>query len=150
MSGNAIVNREINPQVYSSLIAEVSPMVITSEEQYNRLMAEFDKFFHKEEMTPEEEMLFDLLVVLIEKYESEQYYNLVATPVDVLRTLMDEHGTTTKDLTNLLGSKGRVSEILNGKRAITRNQAKELGKYFHVSPTLFIDWDEDDSHTSPL
>jgi HTH-type transcriptional regulator/antitoxin HigA len=42
------------------------------------------------------------------------------------------------DLVKVIGSKGVVSEILSGKRAISKLQAKELGAFFHVSPALFI------------
>jgi HTH-type transcriptional regulator/antitoxin HigA len=42
------------------------------------------------------------------------------------------------DLVPLVGSRGLVSEIVNGKRAISKAQAKVLGTFFNVSPALFI------------
>jgi HTH-type transcriptional regulator/antitoxin HigA len=42
------------------------------------------------------------------------------------------------DLAELLGSKGRVSELINGKRTISKAQAKALAEFFHVSAELFI------------
>jgi len=42
------------------------------------------------------------------------------------------------DVGQLLGSKGRVSEVINGKRAISKAQAKALADFFHVSAELFI------------
>jgi HTH-type transcriptional regulator / antitoxin HigA len=38
----------------------------------------------------------------------------------------------------IFGSRGRVSEVVNGKRAIGKAQAKALGEFFKVSPELFI------------
>jgi len=38
----------------------------------------------------------------------------------------------------IFGSRGRVSEVVNGKRAIGKAQAKTLGEFFKVSPELFI------------
>jgi hypothetical protein len=42
------------------------------------------------------------------------------------------------DLVSIFGSRGRVSEVVNGKRAISKAQAKALGEFFKVSPELFI------------
>jgi HTH-type transcriptional regulator / antitoxin HigA len=42
------------------------------------------------------------------------------------------------DLVGIIGSKGVVSEVVNGSRAISKAQAKKLGELFKVSPSLFI------------
>jgi HTH-type transcriptional regulator / antitoxin HigA len=42
------------------------------------------------------------------------------------------------DLVDVIGSKGIVSEIVNGKREISKSQAKALGEFFNISPALFI------------
>lgn len=42
------------------------------------------------------------------------------------------------DLVPVFGSRGRVSEVINGKRAISKAQARALGEFFKVSPDLFI------------
>ena len=44
----------------------------------------------------------------------------------------------TSDLWKLFGSKGVASEVVNGKRGISKAQAKALAEFFHVSPELFI------------
>jgi HTH-type transcriptional regulator / antitoxin HigA len=44
-----------------------------------------------------------------------------------------------KDLVPVFGSQGVASEVLNGKRSISKAQAKALGDFFHVSPALFLD-----------
>jgi HTH-type transcriptional regulator/antitoxin HigA len=38
----------------------------------------------------------------------------------------------------VIGSSGVVSEVVNGKRMISKTQAKALGQYFNLSPSLFI------------
>jgi HTH-type transcriptional regulator/antitoxin HigA len=43
-----------------------------------------------------------------------------------------------KDIVEVFGSKGITSEVINGKRSISKNQAKALGDFFHVSYTLFL------------
>ncbi len=42
------------------------------------------------------------------------------------------------DLLPVFGSRSRVSEAVNGKRAISKAQAKRLGRLFHLSPAAFI------------
>ena len=138
----SISDRETDTMLYSKSVGKAFPTVITSEKEYELLMKEFDRLFHKSEMTPEEDAVFDLSAVQIEKYEKEKYYESCAGPLDILKAFMEEHSKEPKDLRELFGSKGRVLEALNGKRAITKSQAVALGKYFHVSPTLFLDLNE--------
>ena len=52
--------------------------------------------------------------------------------------LLEQRGLASKDLWPVVGSKSRVSEILAGKRAITKEQAKKLAEFFHVGVELFI------------
>ena len=51
---------------------------------------------------------------------------------------MNARGLKQSDLSKLFGSKGRASEVINGKRAISKAQAKALAEFFHVSAELFI------------
>jgi HTH-type transcriptional regulator / antitoxin HigA len=52
---------------------------------------------------------------------------------------MNDRGLKQKDLLGVFGSQGVASEVVNGKRSISKSQAKALGEFFHVSPTLFFD-----------
>lgn len=54
---------------------------------------------------------------------------------------MEQHGLAPKNLWPVVGSKGVTSEILRGKRAVSIATAAKLGDLFHVSPSVFIDWD---------
>jgi HTH-type transcriptional regulator/antitoxin HigA len=56
----------------------------------------------------------------------------------MLAYLMETSSRTTKDLLPIFGTRGRVSEVLNGKRAISKDQAKKLAEFFKVSTDLFI------------
>jgi HTH-type transcriptional regulator/antitoxin HigA len=77
-------------------------------------------------------------VTLIEQYEEQRYPIAQASPYDMLHHLMEAQELTHKDVWSLFGSKGVASEVLNGKRAISKAQAKKLAEYFHVSPAVFI------------
>jgi HTH-type transcriptional regulator/antitoxin HigA len=51
---------------------------------------------------------------------------------------MEARDLTQKDLWKVFGSKGIASEVLNGKRSVSKTHAKKLAQLFHVSPELFI------------
>jgi len=56
----------------------------------------------------------------------------------MLEVLMEDRGLRHKDIWPVFGNKGLASEVLNGKRAISKAQAKKLAEYFHVPVELFI------------
>ena len=129
----------INPQKYGRLLAKVRPTVIGSEEENDRVRTLVERLMEKgEDLTPEEGELLRLLGRLIADFEARFYHLEDAEPHEVLRELMDARGLTQTDLAKLFGSKGRASEVINGKRAISKAQAKALAEVFHVSAELFI------------
>ena len=58
----------------------------------------------------------------------------------MLAYLRESSGRTAKDLLPVFGTRGRVSEALNGKRSISKGQAKKLAAMFKVTADLFIRW----------
>ena len=77
-------------------------------------------------------------LTLIEAYETENYPMEESAPYEILQHLMEASGTRQADLVGVIGSSGVVSEVVNGKRSISKAQAKALGEYFKVSSSLFI------------
>lgn len=122
---------------YSNLLSQYVPQAIETEEEYDRILkiAEQLTFVKK---TPEEKVLYKLLVTLIEAYETENYPMDEATPHEILQHFMESSGTRQADLVGVIGSSGVVSEVVNGKRSISKAQAKVLGDYFKISSSLFI------------
>ena len=55
-----------------------------------------------------------------------------------LCSLMEEHGLRQRDLLAVFGSRGIASEVVSGKRAISKAQAKKLAEVFHVTADLFV------------
>ena len=90
--------------------------------------------------------LFEPLAAKIAEYEraapafTALNQQLAAIPqgVATLRTLMDQHGLKAADLLEELGSKSNVSNILNGRRALTVQHIKALSARFHVPAQAFI------------
>ncbi|MCL1473208.1 helix-turn-helix domain-containing protein [Argonema antarcticum] len=129
----------MNKEEYTRLLAETLPRVIHTEDEHKRLVKEVEKLMDLgEELTDEQAEVFDLLVTLIEQYEDKHYQLKAATPHDILNELMLAKELKQKDLIEVFGYKGITSEVINGKRSISKNQAKALGEFFHVSPALFL------------
>jgi len=128
----------IDKILYSNLLAEITPQVIETEEEYDRILAIVERFTFSKILTPEERVLLKLLVQLIETYESEMYPIDESTPDQILQHLMEVTGTCQGDLVGVIGASDVVSEIVNNKRSISKTQAKALADYFQVSINLFI------------
>ncbi len=131
-----------DPIDYGSLLAEVTPMVIETEAEYDRALAVAEQLTFAKNLTLEQRTLYKLLVMLIEAYEAEHYPMGKSTPHEILQHIMESSGTRQSDLVGVIGSSGVVSEVVNGQRSISKAQAKALGDYFKVLPSLFI-FDQD-------
>jgi HTH-type transcriptional regulator/antitoxin HigA len=132
----------VDEQKYGKLLMQTLPSVITSETELERLTEEVNRLMSKgikeDELSPEEEKLLELLAVLIEQYEDEHYPMPDVPPHEVLKYFMQENGYKQKDIVHIFGSSGITSEVVNGKRSISKAQAKKLAEFFHVSVELFI------------
>ena len=92
----------------------------------------------EDNLTPEEDALLELMATLIERFEENHYPIPEAPGSEVLKMLMEDRDLRQRDIVHLFGSRGITSEIVNGKRSISKAQAKKLAAFFHVSAELFI------------
>jgi len=127
----------IDRRKYARLLAKAAPVVIEDEEDYERMLAQVEKLM-KKTLSVEEDKLFDLMVTLIQDYENQHYQLKASTPRGILRELMEARSVTRGDISDLIGSKSHLAEILSGKRHISKTQAKKLATFFNVSVELFI------------
>ncbi len=79
-----------------------------------------------------------MLTLLVEAYEGERYPIRSASPVEVLKQLMDANDLRQKDLARMLGSESVVSEVLSGKRELNKHHIEKLSKKFGLSPAVFF------------
>ena len=140
--GNGRMNRavaQIDRGRYRRLLTTTMPAVIETEEENERVLSIVEKLMQKgENLTAEEEKLLKLLARLIEDFEQKYYQLREAKQLEVLQHLMEVRGIKQCQLWQLFGSKGIASEVLSGKRGISKTQARALAHYFHVSADLFI------------
>jgi HTH-type transcriptional regulator/antitoxin HigA len=131
--------REINQNKYAKLLAKTLPVVIKTEEENEAMLLKIGELMDKgDRMTPEELALVELMTELVEAFEGEHYQIEDAEPHVVLQHLMEANDLKQADLVEVLGSRGHTSDIVNGKRGISKEHAKALGKFFNVSPGLFL------------
>ena len=128
----------LDKTTYSQLLVEYQPKVITTEAEYDQALETVEKLMADQQRTPEQTAILQLLVTLIEEFETKHYPIEPSSPHAMLEHLMDARGIKQSDLVGIIGSKGVVSEVVNRKRAISKAQAKALGEFFNVSPGLFI------------
>ena len=127
-----------NQTSYSNLLAEISPKVIETEAEYDRALAIAEKLTFDRNKTPEQRAVYQLLVMLIEAYETKHYPMPTSTPQEALLHILEASGIDRSNLVGKLGSSDEVSEIIEGKRAISQAQSIVLGNMFKVSPNLFL------------
>ena len=114
-----------------------------NETEYRKALALIEFLVDRDEL---DNPLFELLARKINDYENhapefaEFNRRLESTPpgVAMLRTLMDQYGLKAADLANELGSKSNISNILNGRRALTVKHIKALSERFNLPPEAFI------------
>ncbi len=130
-----------NLKSYGKLLAETLPAVIESDAEYARLEEVFNRLLSNGEdrLSPEESRLLALLATLLESYESKRLSALPdSTPLVRLKFLMTENNLIQKDVVDLFGSQSVASEVLSGKRRISRQHAVRLAHRFSVSADLFL------------
>ena len=125
---------------YGRLLARAVPKIIKTDAENERALAIVESLMEKGEgrLAPEEDALLELLTDLIHDFEEGAYPIPKSEPHEMVAFLLEQRGLAPKDLWPVVGSKSRVSEILAGKRAVTKEQAKKLAEFFHVGVELFI------------
>ena len=133
------VAEKVNPQKYGKLLSETLPTIIKTEAENERVISIVSELLAKgDELSFEENALLELLGKLIADFEEKFYQPREAAPQEVLLELMNARNLKQTDLAEVLGSKSRVSEVLSGKRELSKSQIKSLSEFFNVSVELFI------------
>jgi HTH-type transcriptional regulator / antitoxin HigA len=109
-----------------------------ADEEFDRMVEHLERLTFKPDLSVEENALANLLEKLVVAYDDEHYPMPDVPPHRMVRFLMEQRGLKQTDLVPLLGSRAQVSDLVNGKRGISKAQAKKLAEYFHVSAELFI------------
>jgi HTH-type transcriptional regulator/antitoxin HigA len=130
----------VDPKKYARLANRILVKAIETEEEYDHMVAAVEQLMDKGEdlLSPEESALLETMAILVQAYDDRHHPLPSVPPNKMLAYLMETSGRTAKDLLPALGTRGRVSEVLSGKRAMSKQQAKKLASVFKVAVDLFI------------
>jgi len=116
---------------------EITVRPIHSEDDYEAALAEVDTLMGAEPGTPEGERL-DVLVTLIEAYEARHWAIEAPDPIEAIRVRMEQKNLRQRDLVPMIGSRGRVSEVLNRKRPLTLPMIRRLAEGLDIGADVLI------------
>jgi HTH-type transcriptional regulator / antitoxin HigA len=114
---------------------EIKP--IRSQRDHARALDEIECLWDVEPGTPAHDRL-EVLATLVDDYETKQWPIDPPDPIDVIEYVMAEWGLTRADLAPLIGSRGRVSEIINRRRRLTMEMAWRLHRAFGIPADLLL------------
>ncbi len=132
------MTQAISLKVYGQLVAEVKPKVIETEDEYAQFLAVAERLTFKQNQTPEESALYDLVTMLVEAYEVEHYEIDRSSPSEVLPHIIKSGGINLTELAKMFGSSESVAQVLAGTKSIEPSWAQALGNRFKLSPQIFL------------
>lgn len=94
-------------------------------------LAEAERLWQSEPGTPDGDRV-DVLVTHIEAYEAEHFPIEAPDPIAAIEFMMEQMGLGRRDLEPAIGSRGRVSEVLNRKRPLTLPMVRALASLLHI------------------
>ena len=137
MSGKMI--RTFDAKSYTDLLVRYQPKPIATEAENDAAIALACELEHRPVRSVEEELFLELLITLIEKFESENYPIPAGDAASMLGHLMDARDLDKSDLIPLLGTETEVEKILVSRRAIAIDEARKLADFFSVDISLFAE-----------
>ena len=79
-----------------------------------------------------------MLATLIDSYESEHHPIDPPDPIEAIKFRMEQQGLTRKDLEGILGSRTRITEVLNRRRGLSINMIRRLHEQLGISAEVLI------------
>jgi HTH-type transcriptional regulator/antitoxin HigA len=128
---------QLDDAKYAAVLDRYKPRPTHTDEDNQRAIDVVEGLRTDGALTAEQEALAEVLTTLIERFEERHVLN-PAPRAAILRDLLEANGLKQSDLARLVGSKGIASEIINGKRGISRSLAQIFAKRFNVPHRLFL------------
>lgn len=104
---------------------------IRNDDDLDEALAMIDELWEAEPRTERGDVL-EILAALVEGYENKHYSMNTPDAITAIEFRMDQEGLTRKDLEPFIGTRARVSEILNGKRSLTMTMIRKLHEYLGI------------------
>lgn len=110
---------------------------IKTEQDYNEALERLELIFDAKKGTPEGDEL-EILGILIDQYEKEQFPIGMPDPVEAIKFRMEQLGYSQADLAGIIGLKSRASEILNRKRKLSLDMIRQLHERLNIPTDVLI------------
>jgi HTH-type transcriptional regulator/antitoxin HigA len=114
---------------------EIKP--VKTKKDYESALKEIERLFDATPGTREGDRL-EVLATLVEAYEEKHHPIAPPNPIDAIRYYMESRGLTRSDMEQFIGSRARVSEVLNRKRALTMEMIRNLHKGLGIPAEVLI------------
>lgn len=110
---------------------------IKTEKDYQLALAQIERLLDSDPDTTAGDRL-EVLVTLVEAYEDRHYHIPLPDPIEAINYYMESRGLKRRDLEPYIGSRARVSEVLNRKRPLTLNMIRKLHTGLGISGDVLI------------
>lgn len=110
---------------------------IKNEQDYEAALERIEELFAAKQNTPEGDEL-EVLITLVSAYEDVHYKIDAPDPIDAIKHIMEARGLENKDLIDFLGSKSKVSEVMNKKRRLSLAMIRTLHHSLHIPASLLV------------
>jgi len=114
---------------------EIHP--IKTDADYRRTLGEVERLWHADPGTPDGDYV-DVLATLIKAYEARHHPNPPPDPIAAIEFMIEQNGLTRRDLEPAIGSRGRVSEVLNRKRPLTLPMVRSLSALLQIPTDVLV------------
>ena len=112
---------------------------IRTEQDYQQALKAIEPYFDREEELSADELdYFDIMLTLIENYESKHYPIEQPDPISAIKFRMEQNGLTVKDLEPMIGKSNRVYEILNKTRPLSLKMIRNIHQHLGSSADILI------------
>jgi HTH-type transcriptional regulator/antitoxin HigA len=130
----------VDQQEYRRLVSEFPVRIIRNEKENQEFLLKLEQLNGRwDSLSEGERVLYKTILLLVEHFEHEHYELGEATPVEVINELMGANGLRQRDLVgNIFETASVASDVLNGKRELTKEHIRRLSKRFGVSPAAFF------------
>jgi HTH-type transcriptional regulator/antitoxin HigA len=123
---------------YRKLVSRILPEPIRNEADYRRMLAKLEKLMVPNPSRPVS-MLIEVLSTLIESYESREYPTPEITPPRMLAHCLESRGITAAQVAKATGiPQATLSNVLAGRRGISKASAAKLARYFNLPTSAFV------------
>ena len=110
---------------------------IKTERDYEMALERIDELMDATYGSDEGDEL-DVLVTLVEAYETDKYEIPDADPVEAIKFVMDQRGLKAKDLVPIFGTSGRASEVLNYQRSLSIQMIRRIRSSYDIPAEVLI------------